>query len=272
MSYDPAVPKRLAHIQRWFGAAITQSMGSEIPSAATYITQSTNLTPDERMQLYNQSYWLRLLAALHEEYPFLSRLFGKEAFDDEIGTGYLTAYPPTHWSLNLLGKDLLTYLEKTYLAPDRWLVLKAAEIDWACQHCFFAVSRPEIDLSTYDDKKAEELLDAPLQLQSYVRLVEAPGHFMHYREAFLQQEHEYWLENDFPQLEKDKTYYFILYRNNRLNMQWDSLEPTEYKLLSLIQSGMTIDQALEHVEECEEIALWIQKWLIRQWLCCSMKL
>ncbi len=266
MSYDSTLPSRLAHIQEWFGKVITTNMGNDIIAANDYITQSPTLSATERMNLYNQSYWLRLLAALHEEYPFLSRLFGTEAFNEEIGIGYLTAHPPSHWSLNYLGKDLVRYLEKSYQQSDAWLVLKAAQIDRACQMSFFAVAYPAINLASCTEDTADELLDMPLKLQSHVHLISTPGHFMHMREAFLKQPHDFWLENDFPMLDKENIYYFIIYRNNHLNVSWDTLDPVEYELLTLIQSGHTIDQALDKVEAGEEAALWIQSWLIRGWL------
>ncbi len=269
MSYDPTVPARLATIQRWFGGIITQNMYNTLEydeEPSTYIASTANLSALERMQIYNQSYWLRLLEALHEVYPFLSRLFGKASFDDEIGAPYLTAHPPAHWSLNLLGNELTAYLHKTYHAKDRELVLKAAEIDWACQHCFFAKALPEIDLMRFSDDKAEELLYLPLKLQPTVHLIKTNGDYMHFREAFLKHDHDYWLDNDFPKLDKETPYHFILYRNNHLNISWDTLEPLEYDILKSIEHGKTLDEALATAEESEDIALWIQKWLLCKWL------
>ncbi len=266
MSYDPNAPARLTHIQEWFGGTITQYMEKEIFGSEEYINATQELSSEDRMRLYNHSYWIRLLNALHEEYPFLSRLFGKEDFDNTISIPYLTAYPPTHWSLNLLGKNLFAFLKKSYHEKDRDLVLKTAEIDWVCQQCFFAVAHPPIDLTLYTGEKAEELLDIPLRLQSHVYLLQANGHFMLYREAFLKETHDFWLKNDFPPLEKEKTYHFILFRNHILNMEWDELEPDEFTLLQRIHSGLTIDQALDTVEADEQAAFWVQKWLIRGWL------
>ncbi len=271
MSYDTNVPARLVHIQHWFGKVITQSMGSKIEFVNTYIAETKELRAEERMNLYNQSYWLRLLAALHEEYPFVSRLFGKEAFDAEIGTEFLTAHPPTHWNLNLLGKNLVNFLKINYTACDRLLVLKAAEIDWACQQSFFAITKPEINPANYIGEEATNLLNVPLQLQPHVQLIEAAGHFMRYRKEFLQQDHDYWLLHDFPVLEKDKVYYFIIFRDSELNIQWHELDPLDYSLLALIKTGHTIDQALDKVDECDKIPQWIAKWLNQKWICLSLQ-
>ncbi|MCE5295311.1 MAG: putative DNA-binding domain-containing protein, partial [Chlamydiales bacterium] len=249
-----------------FGNSITHSLYDELPDAKEYITPSATLTADERMRLYNYSYWLRLFDILEEEYPFLSRLFGEQAFRDTIAEPFLKAFPPSHWSLNLLGRDLVTFLDNTYHEPDRWLILQAAVIDKAHNQSFFAVTKPTIDLSTYNEEAAEKLLDSPIELQTDVHLITSPGHIMNYREAFLKEPHEYWLENDFPILAKDRPYHFIIFRNIHLQAAWDELEPVEYELLRLIEKGFTIDQALDSVEVGDEAAFWVQKWLIRGWI------
>lgn len=49
-------------------------------------------------------------------------------------------------------------------------------------------------------------------------------------------------------------------------MDWDTLEPQEYTLLTHIKQGDTIGEALEKVEVDDQVAFWVQKWLIRGWL------
>ncbi|MBS0633853.1 MAG: putative DNA-binding domain-containing protein [Verrucomicrobia bacterium] len=261
------LPESLLHIQKWFGGIITQELSCDIDNASRYIVETKTLTAEERMRIYNYSYWLRLYDALHDEYPFLSRLFGKDSFDEEISTPFLQRHPPSHWSLNLLGIKLPEFLDTFYTASDRALVLKACFIDWACQRSFFAVSYPELNLTDYAGDDAEKLLTCPLRLQSHVHLFEANGHMMRYREAFLKEEHDYWLKADFPPLDKEKLYYFIIFRNSRYTVEWDTLEPDEYRLLTLLESGLTLDEAVDKIPESDDIALWIQKWLLRQWLC-----
>ncbi len=264
-----SVPETLFELQKWFGSCITQRIYSGIvydTLPETYIVSTETLSADKRMELYNQSYWLRLLSALHEEYAFLSRLFGKDAFDEEIGIDYLKAYPPIHWSLNLLGNKLYDWLQKNYSQQDKALILKAAEIDWACQMIFFARKNRPIDLSNYQGERADRLLDEHVCLGAHVYLVETEGDLLPFRQKLLQQEHAYWLENDFPSFVKDKTHYYLLYRNPALNVSWEPLEKNEYLLLREIQQGATIAMSLERVEVGEEAAFWVQRWLIREWL------
>jgi Putative DNA-binding domain len=281
--FDPKAPKALVSLQRWFGSIITQKMinGVEIcPTTPTgdsialeakkYIIGTDRLAAHTRMELYNQSYWLRLLAALHEEFPFLARLFGEAGFNTYLGIPYLDTYPPTHWSLNFLGKKFVRWIEEQYEANDKNFILMAARLDWSCQEAFFAKAFPPIELAAFAGDNAELIFSKPLVLQPYVHLFSFPAHLLEYREAFLKQSIDFWIEHDFPALCKDKEYFFIVYRAPSLQVEWEELSFEEYELLLHIGKGSSIEAAtaLLNNQSCieETLPFWIQKWLFRNWI------
>jgi hypothetical protein len=289
MTYDPKLPLELKNIQTWFGSVIQQKMTNECniqllspngepicDEAKRYIVSTADLPAQERMQLYNQSYWLRLLEALHEEFPLIVRLFGEQKFDQAIGIPYLDFAPPRHWSLNVLGDRLIDWIKQHYTSQDKTLILTSSTIDWAYQHIFLEKRLPIIDLRHYNDKKAHKLLQIPVCLQSTIKLFALPGHFMKFRQEMLSHPIEYWQTNDFPRLVKDKPYYFILYRAPSLNVEWEEVSKEEYLLLDLISTKATIEGACDTLQEMEGIDLdlvenqifsWLQNWLIRGWIC-----
>lgn len=280
MKFDQKAPTRLTRLQVWFAEIITQKMlddrsiqpttsrgNSLVDEAKAFITETPTLSAIDRLQLYNQSYWLRLLDALHEEYPFLTSLFGTESFDNEIAIPYLLSHPPSHWSLNDLGKDLVTWLEANYTQDDKRLIMQAASIDWACQQSFFAKGLPSIDLEQYTGQNAEKLLSRPLILQPHVHLFETWGHFMHFREAFLKENPDYWLDHDFPELVKDRPYFFLIYRTPKLTISWDELTQDEFHFLSLFKRPNTLDEAIQALDVNEDDPpFWIQRALLKQLL------
>lgn len=280
MKFDQKAPTRLTRLQVWFAEIITQKMlddrsiqpttsrgNSLVDEAKEFITETPTLSAIDRLQLYNQSYWLRLFDALHEEYPLLTSLFGTEGFDTEIAIPYLLAHPPSHWSLNEIGKELVTWLEANYVQDDKRLIMQAAHIDWACQQSFFAKGLPPIDLEQYTGQNAEKLLARPLILQPHVHLFETWGHFMHFREAFLKEEPDYWLEHDFPELVKNGPYFFLIYRTPKLSMAWDELTQDEFYFLSLFKRPTTIDEAIQALDVNEDDPpFWIQRALLKQLL------
>ncbi len=295
MTYDAKVPTLLKREQQWFGGIIGRPIDEDsrmnpiAPSgepmeieAADHIAPSPTLRPAQRIQIYNQQYWWRLLNTLHDSFPMLTRLFGYYDFNKTIGIPYLVKNPPHHWSLNLLGDHLLQWLEGCYHAKDKKLVCNAAHLDWAFSHSFVAGQRPPITVEQLSNaEEREQILSQTIYLQPHIHLFQMEHHLFNFRNEFLKENPEYWLTNDFPKLERDKTYLFILYRNAKKDISWKEISLGEYHLLSFFKQGATIENACDWLEKqddtlCEEatnnLQLWFQEWSQRGWLSLSPSL
>ncbi|MBS0656061.1 MAG: putative DNA-binding domain-containing protein, partial [Verrucomicrobia bacterium] len=218
----------------------------------------------QRMEIYSQSYWRRLFGVLHEEFPMLYRLFGQEGFDRLLAVPYIVRYPPASWSLSRLATHFTKWVDAEYQGDDNVLVQACADLDWACREIFVAQEHPRPDLSN-----GEALLAQKIALQPFVKLLELPGHYLHFRKALLEHPPEYWHEADFPKLEKGRLFYFVLYRGGSCALEWQELSHEAYLLLRAIEEGYTIDEACDRVTLDgieEQVAFWLQEWLIRNWL------
>jgi len=289
MIFDAKVPLKLRGIQEWFAGIITQPIDEDsqinpiAPSgepiqreADLYIVPSPALLPYQRIQIYNQQYWWRLLTTLQETYPLVNRLFGHEDFNLTIAIPYLQKYPPNHWSLNFVGKYLPKWVEEEYSASDRLLILNAAKIDCAYIDSFFVPHlTPLAQNSLPHQDDLSSLLDQKLNLQPHLHLFQLDYDLFKFRAEFLKQEPDYWLEHDFPQIQNDKTYYFALSRNLKNNVVWKEITSCEYHLLDRFQKGASIEEACEWIEKQDPLLyetaaanlhLWFQEWVIRQWL------
>lgn len=286
---DCTVPESLKQIQKKFGKIITTPLidnhfsqqitfngKSLAEEASEFIIPSPTLAAHERIQIYNQQYWWRLLKILREHYPFLTRLFGPWDFDQAIGMHYLQSYPPDSWSLYQLGEKLPLWLEKNYSDVDKTLVLTAAEIDWGYQKGFTCKHLPPLSHQNQSPEDAAALASKALKLQPSIQLFECSGHYFNFRDAFLEQEVEYWLTNDFPLLSKKGVpHYFVIYRNRHFCMDWMQIAPAQYYLLKQIEGttnlidaccflenlgGEIYQDAFSHIQE------WFQEWTVNQWL------
>lgn len=288
MSFDRSSPKSLKQNQLWFAGIITQPIDvqSHIPhlapsglpiekEACLFIKPSPTLRPAQRIEIYSQQYWWRLLNTLHEIYPLVTRLFGYFDFNQKIGIPYLTKCPPTHWSLNLLGDRLSQWVQEAYHNDDKKLVVDAAELDWAYHESFLAKTLKPLaleDLPNPDD--FSYLLSVPLYLQPAIRFFQFDYDLFDFRRQFLQEGPDYWVDHDFPVL-KNAESPMILYQGPQGSIYWESLTLAEIQLLKQFKTGSTIEQACEwlgevgrkDVEEAEEnLHLWIQNWIVKKWL------
>lgn len=286
MSYDTKVPQHLKKLQQWFGGIIGRPIdedsrinpltpaGNPIEEeSAIYITPSHSLRPAQRIQIYNQQYWWRLLNTMHESFPLVTRLFGYYDFNKTLAIPYLVKYPPRHWSLSFLGDRFVQWIDEDYHAADKRLVMDAARVDWAFTDSFIAPELPCIDAKTLAD--GNDLLSQKLYLQPHVHLFQMQDDIFSYRVDFMKQEPDYWIDHDFPKLHKSQTGHYFLARTPGNDLFWREISPIEYQLLAFFKKGTTIERACDWLESLDHAAAeeaskklhhWFQEWTKQRWL------
>lgn len=288
MIFDQLVPSELKDRQIWFASIITRPIDLEsqmmpispsgIPmeiEAAQYIAPSATMRPEKRIQVYNQQYWWRLLSALHELFPLVTRLFGYTDFNQTIGIPYLEKYPPNSWSLNNLGERFPQWIQESYSADDKKLILESGTLDQAFNDVFLVGEETPINSENHSPDTVAELMTRTLHLQPYVKLFELDNDLFTFREQFLKQDPDYWLENDFPPMNRDHVYYYVMARTPNNSIMWKELPLAEFRLIQRFVHGSTIDAACDWLEtqppEIRDsaelhLATWLQDWTVRRWL------
>ncbi len=285
--YDPQVPEELKRTQLWFGSIIgrpidddhlmlpiSPSGNSMEEEAPQYISPSPTLASHERIQIYNQQYWWRLLSLLHDIFPFLTNLFGYADFNRLIGFPYICHYRPEHWSLTFLGTLLPKYLKETYWEADRRLIVDAAMIDEAFNEAFFVEGMPPINMPVKAEQKAiHDLVETKLYLQPHVYLYNLPYHLFKFRADLLEPDNgDHWLDLPLPKLEQDSRYYFMLFRNTQNLVEWRKISAAEYYLLRMIKKGSSAAEACTWLEKqrksllndaTEHLHSWFQEWTLQ---------
>ena len=144
------------------GAGKSSARFESIADKLLCSTESLGAT--ERLMLYQRQYWYRLLDSLCEDFPNVDSLLGRErllaAFES-----YLTAYPPDHWSLRMLGKNFARHLAKDLSLSEahRNMGAALAEFDYAHMEVFDAPALPE--------PSNQDLQTGKLRLQPAIRLI-----------------------------------------------------------------------------------------------------
>jgi hypothetical protein len=286
--FDSAAPGKLKKTQLWFAGIITQRIDedSRIPpcapsgtpieeEACIFIKPSPTLRPAQRIELYSQQYWWRLLSILHDTYPFVTRLFGHHDFNQTLGIPYLMAYPPNTWSLNALGNNLPQWIFDNYHNSDKKLVQNAAELDFGFHDCFVAPQlKPLQSEATSQLEDFSPLLTRTLYLQPSVALFQFDYDLLNFRMEFLKEPPEYWIDNNFPPLEPTPLS-LVVFRNSNNHTVWNTLTEAEIKLLNCFRKGSTIEEACNWIEQQDKsiyeeaeknLHLWIQSWIVKKWL------
>lgn len=274
--YDPSVPTALKDLQTWFGgiiaqplnpnggiAALTPAKKQILEDAKSHILKSPTLEPFQRIEIYNQQYWWRLLKTLHDFFPFLVRLYGYYDFNKMIGIPYLLAHRPVHWSLNGIGTKLPEWIQRNYKKKDKQLAVDAAKLDCAFLAIFFRNKYPPMG-------PEDAQLEKTLYLQPHVELFSFPYDLFLFRKEMNSQSAEYWCEHPFPKLKKE-TSYFKLFLSRSSNVVWTKIDKTEYLILEQFKKGATLDTICTWLEEQPEeirnsaeqsLQNWFKEWTL----------
>lgn len=272
-------PPNLHQLQRWFGSIITNridsanrinphtpSGGSIYEEAAEYIAPSHSLKSWQRMEIYNQQYWWRLLRILQETLPLTTRLFGYRDFNQTIAMPYLERYLPDDWSLNTLGERLPEWLSQYYHDEDKELIFNAVAVDLAFNRGFFAHHYSPLKM---DEVDIDFLLEKPLALQPSITLFALPYDLFSFRAEIIEQENgDYYLDHPFPLLERNPSF-FAVFRDHFCDMKWDHLDPDEFFILSQFEKGKSLEEACEPLSEetiQNKLTDWFKVWTIDEWI------
>lgn len=286
--FDEHVPAVLRKEQQWFGSIIgrpidedskmnpiSPSGNSMEEEAALHIAPSPTLRPAQRIQIYNQQYWWRLLNTLHESFPLLTRLFGYYDFNRTIGIPFLTKYPPRHWSLTFLGDRLPRWCREQYEGKDKDLIVESAELDWAFTYSFVTAKLEPVREAMQAEAAVTDLFEKKLFTQPYLYLLQMKRNLFKFREEFVQHDPDHWLHHPFPEMEKGRDYFFVIFRNPRNDIVWKEIAREEYYLLQAFGNGALLEDAFQSLEELEGIDAdvvmgklqgWFQEWTLRGWL------
>jgi hypothetical protein len=139
-------------VQQWFQAVVTHPGGVAEGAAAgeaqglirldrgqleTVVRRSRNLTAEERLSIYANAYWARLLECLGDCFPVLRTALGEEVFDG-FAFEYLQRYPSRSYTLDRLGERFPQFLDETRPPDSDWpdFLIDLARLEWTLAKVF----------------------------------------------------------------------------------------------------------------------------------------
>ena len=166
MTSNPEDATELARMQRWFQAVVSHPDGVEVGATSqeaeaefgsgahpleSILTGSSKLDPANRIAVYANAYFARLVDCLGEVFPILKRTLGEEAFEG-FAAEYLRENPSRSYTLHRLGLRFPEFLAVT--RPPRE---DASQPDWAD----FLVDLARFELELYEVFDGPGIEDGP---------------------------------------------------------------------------------------------------------------
>jgi hypothetical protein len=287
----------LAELQRQMAAAIMMPLTADedmrahaadgramTAVAASFIAPNSQLTPFERLEIYNRQYWYRILGALAEDFPALRALIGPQRFD-ALSIAYLTEHPSRSFTLRNLGSKLPEWLivHPKYAGRRHRLAVDLARMEWAFVEAFDA---PERDPLTQRQIAALQG-ESKLALQPCLQLVALsyPADDLvlelHQREKRQTSEAGVAHEDDsaaaaIPSLRPRPTWLAV--HRVDLSVYYRRIEREEFQTLVALREGSALGAALEagftgsripDRQRPDRVQQWFGSWAELGWICAT---
>lgn len=132
------------------------------------IVDAPQISVHERVEIYRQGYYLRLIEILEREFSALKNLLGKPAFD-AICHDYIDAYPSTHFSVRAYGRFMVRFLSTRPSSEP--LHLELAEFEWAFGKVIDAPDGPQLTIEDMGSIPPEAWAELRLELHPSLRFL-----------------------------------------------------------------------------------------------------
>lgn len=273
----------LDQVQRWMLSVITHPDGivSGIESDEAQrellvstehieqvITRSRQCTSLERLQVYGNAYYARLIECLQDEFPALRHALGDETFD-AFALAYLQDCLPRSYTLSKLGTEFPNFLRETrpldIPLESTWpeFLVDLATLERTYSEVFDAPGPERLTLLQSEDLLAipsERWPDARLIPVECLRLLELRFPVHEYASAVRHGEH--------PTVPAPCPTWLVVSREDFIVRRRPVTRPA-FQLLTSLTNGRTIGEAIEDCVECghadvdeltDSLRSWFETW------------
>jgi hypothetical protein len=274
-------PRSLDAVQRWFQAVVTHPAGVEGGAESeeaqglirlqrgeleAVIRRSKSLTAAERMAIYANAYYARLLECMEAWFPVLKSALGEEVFN-AFAFEYLQQYPSKSYTLDRLGENFAHFLDETRPEEEgSWpdFLIDLATLEWNIHKVFDGPGvefQPLLTAEALQAFPAERFAESRLVPVPCLRLLAFRYPVNAYYTAARQGE-EVPLPDPAPELVALSRRDFVVRRY--------ALDPPQYALLEKILEGATVGEAIAAAAEAsglddDALAAGLQAWF-RLWV------
>jgi hypothetical protein len=223
------------------GIARAAALGAAVRDAAEVdrlVTKGPRLSALERLAIYGDGYFARLVECLLDDYPALAHLLGTEQFE-ALARAYVVAYPSRSPSLNGYGEGVAAFL-RSRAEPWAPFAVELAELEWALVTAIHAESRPALAPDALAAVRPEDWARARLVPSPALRVLA----FRHPVNPFYQA----FRAGNAPVLPAPEPSAVAVHRQG-LKLYRHELEPLAARVLAALVRGEPLGVALASLEQ-----------------------
>ncbi|MCA9802062.1 MAG: putative DNA-binding domain-containing protein [Cyanobacteria bacterium HKST-UBA02] len=267
----------LEEIQAFVFESLRLPLGTEIPEdrASIFIEPGETMAASQRLSIYNQQYWFRLIDSLEEDFSGLRFVLGGRRFMDLL-RAYLRQHGSRSYMLRDLGSKMGDFVESNpaLVEPFYDLACDMARFEWAQMIAYDEEGLEPLDPAGIDPGHIDELR---VRLQPYMTLLFLGYPLDDFSIALNKQKSPQSRESGVVRSETEddeppgeppdpETICLVVHRHNN-KIYYKRLEKEAFQVLSALGSGQSLSRALAEADSAEKVQGWFAGWMKLGWLC-----
>lgn len=212
--------------------------GANEAKLASSVASANNIDSTLRLDVYRNTYYIRLQEALAHDFPVLLTVMGDETFGREMAD-YLQAYPSTSPSLRYVGQHLSTWLDQ----HNKPALADLVRLEWAILKAFDAADADVLDGDNLQNIPAEQWEQLRFTFHPSVTLLDVGTNVMMIWNAHLRKEPLPVIQCDSPES--------LVVSRSRNGPVVQSIPPVYHTFFEALVENKTFGVACEHLARLE---------------------
>jgi hypothetical protein len=218
---------------------------------ADVIAGDDRLSAEERVDIYANMYFYRILDVLKEDFPATFATIGDAGFHNLV-TGYLVEYPPEHFSISYAGARLADFIENHPVSEEFPHLADLARMERALIEVFHAPDATPLDVESMRETPASEWPALKLARHPATEILNLEWNVASILQALDRSE-------ELPSPARERT--CVLIWRARSRVFYRAIDPSERDELDAFTRGCTFAELCELIGNVEAINQRLQAWL-----------
>ena len=201
--------------------------------------KNTSISSDKRFQIYKNNVWLEVLDSLHNTFPVVYGLVGKDFFKG-CAYQFFKKHPPQAGDLNLYGKNFSEFLSTIESLKAYPYMSDIAKLEWVCHICCLSEKEPICGKEDFMCLPQDEFLNLKIHLQPhlYVQYSKWPIDkvWMSYHQNILAHENIDMSQQDS---------YMLIFKDTKFKVMLVSCEKSLYTFMKSLLLGQSLALSAE---------------------------